>query len=408
MSVDTGAVHVDRLPRPTRDRVVWVWAAASFAAFVGDSIWLVGLAWAAVTVASPAVAGLVVAVGMVPQAVLLLVGGSLADRLDTRLVMVAANAVRVAVLLAGALLWQAGAAPVPLLVVVACIFGAADAFYLPAGATLPRQMVRAEDLAALGGLFQVVRRAAVFTGSALGGWIAASHGLVVAMVLDAIGFVVVSLVVALVLRPRFPLPRSTGEPVLRAIRAGVGYVRSDRTVRTFVVTLSGLNVFVGPALSLGVALRSDASGWGAGAVGAANACVGVGAAVGALAAMRVRPARPAVTGFLSLVLQGVAIVALGLPWLPATIAGAAVIGLTAGYASVILSACFQKVVRGDQLGRVSSMTMLADYTLLPMATPFFGWFAAVTSIPTAAAVFGVCMVAAGAWGASRPVIKAVR
>ena len=395
------------LPPPTRDRVVWMWAAASFLAFVGDSIWLVGLAWAAVTVASPAVAGLVVAVGMVPQAVLLLVGGSLADRVDTRVVMVAANAFRVATLLVGAALWSAGVAPVPLLIVVACVFGAADAFYLPASATMPRQMVHADDLATLGGLFQVVRRAAVFAGSALGGWIAATRGLVTAMVVDAVGFVVISIVVAVVLRPRFPLARNAGEPVVRAIRAGVSYVRGDATVRAFVITLSGLNVFVGPALSLGVALRADASHWGAGVVGAANACVGIGAAVGALAAMRVRPRRPAVSGFASLVLQGAAIVALGVDWLPATVGGATVIGLTAGWASVILSACFQRVIREDQIGRVSSMTMLSDYTLLPLATPFFGWLAATTSIATTAAVFGSGMVVAGLWGATRPVIRAV-
>ena len=183
-------------PAPTRDPVVWVWAAASFVAFVGDSVWLVGLAWAAVTVASPAVAGVVVAVGMTPQAVLLLVGGSLADRLDTRLVMVAANAVRVVTLLVGAALWQADTEPVSLLIAVACVFGAADAFYLPANATLPRQMVPRESLAALGGLFQVVRRAAVFAGSAVGGWVAVSYGLVAAMLVDAAGFVVVSVVVA--------------------------------------------------------------------------------------------------------------------------------------------------------------------------------------------------------------------
>ena len=174
------------------------------------------------------------------------------------------------------------------------------------------------------------------------------------------------------------------------------------------LTLSGLNVFVGPALALGVALRADASGWGAGVVGAANACVGVGAATGALFAMRYRPRRPAVSGFVSLVGQGAAIVALGVAWLPAVIGGALVIGVTAGYASVILTACFQKVVRGDQLGRVSSMTMLADYTLLPLATPFFGWLAAVTSVGVTALFFGLGMVAAGCWGATRPVIRAVR
>ena len=142
--------------------------------------------------------------------------------------------------------------------------------------------------------------------------------------------------------------------------------------------------------------------------GAANACVGLGAAVGALVAMRVRPRRPAVAGFLSLVLQGLAIAAIGIAWQPATLGGALTIGLTAGFASVVLSACFQRVVRGDQLGRVSSMTMLSDYTLLPLATPFFGWLAATTSVTTTALAFGVGMVALSAWGASRPTMRTVR
>jgi hypothetical protein len=123
--------------------------------------------------------------------------------------------------------------------------------------------------------------------------------------------------------------------------------------------------------------------------------------------MRVRPRRPAVSGFASLVLQGAAIVALGVDWLPAVVGGAVVIGLTAGWASVILSACFQRVIREDQLGRVSSMTMLSDYTLLPLATPFFGWLAATTSVTTTAALFGAGMALAGLWGASRPAIRAV-
>jgi MFS family permease len=387
--------------------VIWVWAAAAFLSFLGDTVWVVGLSWAAVSAAPPTVAGLVVAVGMAPQALLLLVGGSLADRLDARAVMVATNAVRVVTLVAGIAAWRSDLPAVPVLVAVACVFGAADAFYLPASATLPRQMVRPEDLPALAGMFQVVRRMAVFAGSALGGWIAATQGLAFAMALDAISFVVISLAVAVVLRPRLPLARNVGEPVLRAIRSGIRYVRDDRTVRTLAVTLSGLNVFVGPALSLGVALRADGSGWGAGAVGAANACVGVTAALGALVAMRVRPRRAAVSGFLALVAQGVGIAAVGVGWLPGMLAGATVIGLTAGYASVQLSATFQRVVLEDQLGRVQSLTMLSDFTLLPLATPVFGWLAASTTLTATTLLFGLGMMALSAWAASRPAIRAL-
>lgn len=113
------------------------------------------------------------------------------------------------------------------------------------------------------------------------------------------------------------------------------------------------------------------------------------------------------SGFLSLIAQGAAIAALGLPWLPATIGGALIIGVTAGWASVLISASFQRVVRGDQMGRVSSLTMLSDYSLMPLAMPLFGWLAATTSVITTSASFGAGMVLMGAWGASRPVIRSL-
>jgi hypothetical protein len=114
-----------------------------------------------------------------------------------------------------------------------------------------------------------------------------------------------------------------------------------------------------------------------------------------------------VSGFLALVGQGAGIAGIGIGWLPAVLTGAALIGLTAGYASVQLSATFQRVIREDQLGRVQSLTMLSDFTLLPLATPVFGWLAASTSVATTALVFGLGMVGLSAWGASRPAIRAL-
>ena len=49
-------------------------------------------------VAAPAVAGLVVAAGTIPRALVLLLGGVVADRLEPGWVMLVVNVVRVAVL----------------------------------------------------------------------------------------------------------------------------------------------------------------------------------------------------------------------------------------------------------------------------------------------------------------------
>lgn len=392
------------LPSPSRDPVVLAWAGAAFVSFAGDYVWRVALSWTAVHIASPAMAGVILAVGLVPQAILLLVGGTFADRYDTRRVMVVGNGARILVMIGGALAWTAGVAPVPMLLVVALLFGVADALYEPASRTLPRQLVTTGHLAQLGGMFQIVRRLAAFGGAALGGIIAASAGIVAAMVINAASFAVIAVVIVLVLRPRFPIQRDAPERTLQAIRSGFRYVVATHTVRTLVLALSGLNVFVGPALTVGVALRVAESHWGAEMVGAGEAAVGVGAALGAVVAMRFESTHPARAGFTALVAQGVSVGGLGVPVLGIMLASAAVVGLTAGYASVVLSATFVRVVRPAQLGRVNSMTALTDYTLLPLAMPFFGWLAHTTSVSTATALFGPGMLALSAYARSRPAI----
>jgi MFS family permease len=386
------------LPPLRRDRRIAAWVAASAVSWTGDSVFTIGFAWAAVHAAPPALAGFLVGAVMLPQAVLLLLGGALADRVDTRRILLACNVVRVLVLLAGAVAWQEGVARVPLLLAVVLCFGVADAIHNPANATLPRQLVRPEDLGRVAGALQVARRLSVFAGAGLGGWLAAAYGFGVALLVDAASFVVVGAVLWVVARPRVVLHRDPAGSLLTGLGEGFGYLRRDPRARRLVVSLSGLNLFIGPALGVGVSLRVAESGWGAGVLGAVQATVGVAAAAGALLAMWRRPARDTLAGFWLLVVQGVGIACLGVPLRPVVLAGAAVVGLTAGGASVLLSGAFQRSVDPAYLGRATSMTTLSDLTLLPVMMPAFGWLAAASSVTTAAAVFGTGMVALSLWG----------
>lgn len=386
------------LPPLGRDRRVAAWVAASAVSWTGDSVFTIAFAWAAVHAASPALAGFLVGAVMLPQALLLLLGGALADRLDTRRVLLACTAARVVVLAAGAVAWQAGAPRVPLLLAVALCFGVADAAHNPANATLPRQLVRPDDLGRVAGAQQVARRLAVFVGAGLGGWLAAAYGFGAAMLVDAASFVVVGAVLWVVARPRIVVRREVGGSLLRGLGEGFAYLRRDPRARRLVVSLSGLNLFIGPALAVGVSLRVAESGWGAGTLGAAQATVGVAAAAGALLAVWRRPARDVVAGFWLLAAQGVALVCLGVPVRAVVLVGAAVVGLTAGGASVLLSGAFQRSVDPAYLGRATSMTTLSDLTLLPLMMPAFGWLAAVSSVTTAATTFGAGMVALSLWG----------
>ena len=134
-----------------------------------------------------------------------------------------------------------------------------------------------------------------------------------------------SLVVAFIaiwLRPRFLLARAARESVLHGIARGFAHLGTHPTTRTLVIALSGLNLAVGPAVGIGLALRAHDEGWGAQSLGLFEALLGLGAALGAVSVVKWRPRREALAGFWALVVQGVGIIALG--WGPAwTVATAA-------------------------------------------------------------------------------------
>ena len=390
------------LPPLRRDRTVYAWVAARGFSDLGDVVWLIALAWTAVHVAGPAAAGLLVGIGTLPRAALMLFGGVLADRWDTRRTVIATDAARVLVLGGGALLLTAlPGHTFAVLAGVALLFGLADALHTPASGTMAVQMVRPDDLRPLMAVFQTVSRLARLLGAPLGGLLVAAYDVRVAMLLDAASFAVIGVVYALWMRPRFARPLSTGTSWRRDLASGLDYLRRTPAVRSLVGAISGMNLFVGPALAVGLALRVTGEHWGAHTLGLLEACVGAGAAVGAIGAARVDARRPALVGFGILVLQGVGIACLGLGGRVFVGAAAVVIGVTAGSASTYLSTLFLSTVDATYLGRMQSVTSLVDDGLMPAAMAGFGALAALTSVGTACLVGGAAMSLICAWSAVR-------
>lgn len=390
MSATTPAPEV---PAFSCDRTVHAWLALKGVSDAGDAAWTIALAWTAVQIASPAVAGFVVAAGTIPRALVLLLGGVIADRFNTLRVLRIITLARVAVLLATVVGVQSAGASVPLLLGVAVAFGVCDAVFEPSVATLGRQLVREEDLAAYMGAGQTASRLGTMLGAALGGGLVALGGLTAAALVNVATYAVVFLALAAVLVARFPLPRAGSEPVLRSIAAGFGYLRSDTSAMALVLALSGLNLAVGPALGLGLALRVQQGQWGPEVLGLLQALVGLGAAGGAAALMRWRPRREARTGFVLLVVQGLAILLLAAPGQTAAAVACLMIGITAGSASALLAAVFVRTVVPNFLGRVASMQRMGDDVLMPAAMAGFGVLAGSASLPAAFTVFGGTMAA---------------
>lgn len=407
MSTSTADPELIGSPPPPvrRDPMVLTWLVAVAVSWFGDSVWAVALAWTAAHTLSPVVAGVVLGAEMLPQAALVLLGGVLADRLDPRRLLVGGQVARAIVLVLGAIGWSAGLRGAPILVAIAICFGVASGLTIPAGNTLVRQLVAGDDLRTVMGWNQISGRVTRLLGAPAGGVLVAWGGPVAAMLVDAATFVVIAVVLALVVRPRFRLPRTDHERWRDSFVDGLRYLGRHGTAKLFVVGLAALNVFVTPVVGLGVALRVSGSGWGPHWLGIADACLAAGAILGSVAAIRWKPTYGAAAAFRMLVLQGVAIAGVGLGWRPTLVVAMAVLGFTAGAASVWLSAAFIRVIDPAHLGRVSSVSSLGDMTLMPLSVPALGAVAGATDVLTATALFGLSMSALCLWFATRRGIR---
>jgi MFS family permease len=388
-------------PPLRRDRRVHGWILSAAISQVGDMAWYVGLAWSAAQITTPAGAGLVMGIGALPRALILLYGGALADRLDGRRTMIASNLARIVVLVAAAAAVEAWGLSMALLLTVAIVFGAVDALYTPASGTLPRRMVRSDDLVKLSAGTQLAQRLAIFAGAPLGGLLVANGGLVTVMLVDAASFVVIAVTLAVLVRPRLPQPVSEGTSIRADLRAGFGYLKRDVRARTLVIAFSGLNLCVGPILAVGLVQRTHAAGWGSTWYGWFEASSGVAAAIGAVIAMRWKPVNLARSGLLALAVQAAGCAMIGLMPRLGVFVAMAMIGCTAGIASAQLSAAFQQTVEAAYLGRSFSIVHLSDEAMMPLAMTGFGALITLSSIPVACVLVAALFAALVIWAAIR-------
>lgn len=392
-------------PPVRRDRMVIIWLTAAAVSAFGDFAWVVALAWTAAHTLPPALAGAVIGVEMLPQAALVLLGGVIADRRDPRRVLIVGHVARATVLVLGAVAWRVGYDGAATLLPIALSFGVAAGLTGPSGTSLIRQLVGPDDLGTVMGWNQVSGRVMRLLGAPTGGMVVAWGGPAAAMALDAATFAVVALALLLAVRPRFRLPRAEPTRWRDSFADGVGYLRRNPTARIFVTGLTALNVFASPVVALGVALHVAGSGWGPSWLGIADGILAAGAIVGSVAAIRWQPTYAAGRGFRVLVVQGVGLAAVGLPFLPLVLVGMFTVGATAGLASVWLSAAFLKAVDAAYAGRVSAVTSLGDMALMPLSTPVFGALAGATSVLVATLSFGLSMSVLCWVFATRPTIS---
>ena len=372
MTTRLGGLLLDTTPLRLDRDYRWLWSGQAVTG-IGNQITRLALPYQvyALTGSTAAIAALTT-FQLIPILLFALGGGSLADVVDRRKLLLATQLGLAGCSLALVLLSTTGEPPLPALFAVAFLAAGLFSIDQPArGASIPR-LVPPERLPAALALNQLNFQLGSIVGPAIGGILIATVGLTGAYVVDLLTFAA-SIVALLVIGPLPPLATAT-RPGLAAIREGLGYARRHRPIfGSFVIDLIAM-IFAMPTALFPV-LALDVFKVGPAGLGLLAAAPAAGAFVGAVFSGWVgRVWRVGRAVVFSVIGWGIAITAFGVTALIATPA-AFVVGLVmlaiAGAADMLSAVFRNQIVQlgaPDELrGRVTSI-----HTLVVTAGPRIG------------------------------------
>jgi MFS family permease len=359
----------------------------SFISVIGDQFTIVALPWLVLKLTGdPLALGTVLATIALPQAAFILFGGALVDRFDARKVLLVArsiNAVLIGVLCA---LVATGAIELWMVYCIALAIGIATAFVYPAGSAILPRMLEPRQLAAANALLMGLRQLSMFLGPLLAGLLIAkfpgassadgtlladAHGIAFAFGIDALTFLA-SIASLLVIRIA-PLPGKPPERnVLHSIAEGLRGVWRDVSLRSYLMYVSLIGLFVGGPVQVGLPLLADARlHWGAASYGTLMSAYGGGVVIGnALTGSGVISTK----GRLGLRLLSIDIFAglvfAALALVQSTWVGACLLlalGVAGGFAQVAMYSWMQQRVPPERMGRTMSVAMLVFFGVAPLS-----------------------------------------
>ena len=363
----------------------------------------VALAWLVIELSgSPLAIGALAFWRFVPFTLFGLVAGVVADRIQSRKLVMATQASAMAISIALAVVTLTGTATLPIVYVLAALGGIALAFDAPGRQSLTFQMVGPRELpnavALNSGLFNGSR----VIGPAIAGLVIAAVGTGLCFVLNAVSFLAVLTALALVREDELRIvEKDPSARVIDGVRRAFAHAWNDPQLRLIlavvtVVSTVGFNFHVLVPL-----LAADTLHVGPEGFGFLSAAFGLGALVGALAAATFRAASwrlfaigTGSFGVLALMLA---------PVDNAFLAGVILVGIGVSFTLFTANAnALVQLAAPDHLrGRLISIYLLAFVGVAPVGGLFAGWLAEVGGTSLAFAVAGVTslvtILVANAW-----------
>lgn len=282
MDASSGALGPFRLPL---FRAVWL---ASLVSNFGGLIQSVGAAWLMLEMTRRAdMVALVQTSVALPVVLFSLMGGAMADGLDRRRILLAAQGFMLVVSTGLALCAWLGLLSPWLLLGFTFLIGCGNAFNAPAWQASVQDMVPRPQVPAAVALNSMGFNLARSTGPAIGGAIVASVGAAAAFVVNALSYVALIAVLwrwRAVPEPRL-LPR---ERLGSAMAAGLRYVLLSPTIRTVLVRSVLFGLGAGAVLGLLPLIAAGLVGGGAFTYGLLLGAFGLGAVLAALGSAGLR------------------------------------------------------------------------------------------------------------------------
>jgi MFS family permease len=354
-------------------------SSGQLASTIGDYCYAVALPWLVLSAHGSAVLlGGVLACYGIPRAALITVGGSLADRVGPRVLMLGSDTVRCVLTIVFAVFAATHVTSLAALGPVAALLGASAALFMPASYAILPSLLPPRQLQAGNALYNAAVQGGTLLGPAIGGAVVATAGPAWAFGIDAVSYAVSAVSLAMirdVTSHRDEGTRNATGTIPERITVWTLLAR-ERVLQLILAVLVGANFAVTACFEVALPVLSHAR-FGPGGYGAIMACFGAASVAGTLTAARAGGlSKPAVVSSSVFLIAALAVASVpAANGLPGAAAAMFVFGLVAGFGNVIFVTLIQRWAPPAMLGRVMGVVMLGSLGSFPLATAVAGMLA---------------------------------
>ncbi len=364
-------------------KLLWIGQATSM---LGDQFHSIAASWLVLKMTGdPMALGMVMAISGIPRALFTVIGGAVTDRISPRKLMLITDFVRLFLSTMLAVQIFTGTLQVWMVYIYAAVTGIMGGLFGPASMSIVPHIVPEEDLQAGNSLTQGTSSLIGFVGPAIAGAMIAAFaneatGMGIAIAVDALTFVVS--VITLWMMHSGEIVKTTAEKeaagnIFASVKEGFAFMVKDPVLRMMFIMIALANLcFTGPLL-VGIPFLADTrfSG-GAAAYGIIISGYAGGNLLGIiLSGILPKPKKSMIRLLMVVMFAAFGFGIAAMSWISVTWLATAnlfILGVLNGYISILLITGLQRSTPKAMLGRLMSMILLANMSMMPISQALSG------------------------------------